>query len=233
MQRLLDDYCPEVEVVAMAEDVLSGVKLINQHQPDMVFLDIEMPSYSGFKLIEFFDEIDFEIIFTTAYEQHAVRAFKVSALAYLLKPINIDELIDAVQRVWRLRREGTAKEIQPSLTPSSPKALRSRLVLPSVNGLLYLQVDEITHLESEGRYTKVYLCNGDPVVTSQSLKECQKMLEKSLFLRIHRSYIINLSWLKRYSKGRDSHVILETGHRIDVGKNFKEELTEVVALFEK
>ncbi|HHH50092.1 MAG TPA: response regulator transcription factor [Saprospiraceae bacterium] len=233
LQQLVAENCPEVEVVALCHDVLSGVKAINQYQPNLVFLDIEMPNYSGFKLIEFFDEINFDIVFTTAYEQHAIRAFKTPAIGYLLKPINIDELIDVVHKV--ISKQGATQSLanKSNTAFSTPKEKPKRIVLNSSGGILYLQLEEIISLEADGRNTKIQLKDGQQVLSSNSLKDCQQMLENTLFQKIHRSIIINLAYVKKYSRGRDAYVIMENNQRLDVGLNFKDELTLVTSLFEK
>lgn len=233
LQKLIEENCPDVEVVALCHDVLSGVKAINQFKPNLVFLDIEMPNYSGFKLIEFFDKITFDIIFTTAYEQHAIRAFKTPAIGYLLKPISIDELIEVVDKVIKVQCAIQLSTSKSKTGFSAPKEKPKRVILNSSGGILYLQLEEIMSLEADGRNTKVQLKDGQQVLSSNSLKECQQMLENTLFQKIHRSIIVNLAYVKKYSRGRDSYVIMENGQRLDVGINFKDEMTLVTSLFEK
>ena len=233
LQQFLEEYCPSVSVVALAEDVLSGVKAINGHQPDVVFLDIEMPNYSGFKLIEFFDDIDFEIVFTTAYERYAIQAFRVSAIGYLLKPIDIDELIEVVKRLEEMRKMPNLKERLNTLKHNLNSDKPHRLVLPAQNGLLYVNMEEINYIESDGRYSKIHLIDGSTMVCTSSLKDCESIFENAPFIRIHRSSIIHLNYIKRYSKGRDSFVVVENDIRLDVGKNYKDGLLEAVNMFIK
>lgn len=232
LESMLEEYCPSVKVVALAEDVLSAVKAINTHKPDIVFLDIEMPNYSGFKLLELFEEINFNVVFTTAYEQYAIRAFKVKASGYLLKPIDIDELVEIVKRIEEMRKTGTLIEAKTSQNPK-PINNSNRIVFPAQSGMLYLNLDEITHLESEGRYTHIFLLDESKVLTTISMKECEKKLQHDTFIRVHRSFIINLAYIKKYARGRDSFVQMENGARIDVGKNYKDDLVEAVSYFIK
>lgn len=232
LQQLVEQYCPGLEVVATSNDVLSAVKAIDQFEPHIVFLDIEMPNYSGFKLVEYFEEIPFKVVFTTAYEEYAFKAFKVSAAGYLLKPIDIDELIKIVDKlVAEIRENDSAISGKSAVPESSETTSPQRFILPTHNGLIYINQDEICYLESQGRYTKVFLVDGTEMTTTNSLKKCQSLLTDTTLLRIHRSYIINLSYLKKYSRGRDSFVLLDNGKRIDVGKNFKEDLSEAVSFF--
>lgn len=232
MQAMVTEYCQEVEVVALAEDVLSAVKAISVHQPDVVFLDIHMPNYSGFKLIEYFEQPEFQIIFTTAYEEYAMQAFKSKAVAYLVKPIDIDELIEAVNRVKKIKQSG-AEQSTPTTGDRPANEGEKRFVMPTQGGLHYMQADEIISIESQGRYSKIYLREGKEVITTKSLRDCEAHFVNTLLLRIHKSWIINLAYIKKYAKGRDAHVIMETGQRIDVGQIYKEELTKLTAIFEK
>lgn len=233
LQQFVEEYCPQVTIVGTADDVLSGVKAINTHQPDLVFLDIEMPNYSGFKLIEFFDEPNFEIVFTTAYERYAIQAFKVSAIGYLLKPIDIDELIEVVAKVQELRKMSNLKERMEALKENLSNDKSQRLILPAQNGLLYLNLNEINYIESEGRYTKIHLVDQSTMICTKSLKECEVVFEGTPFVRIHRSSIIHLAYIKKYSKGRDSFVVMENEAKLDVGKNYKDGLSEAVSMFVK
>ncbi len=231
LQQFIEEYCPTVTIVGTADDVLSGVKAINAYQPDVVFLDIEMPNYSGFKLIEFFDELTFEIVFTTAYERYAIQAFKASAIGYLLKPIDIDELIEVVARVEKLRKMANLKERINTLKANLSNEKSQRIILPAQNGLLYLNLNEINYIESEGRYTKVHLVDNSTMICTNSLKECEVTFLGTPFVRIHRSIIIHLAYIKRYSKGRDSYVVMENEAKLDVGKNYKDGLSDAVSMF--
>jgi len=231
LAELLKDYCPEVELVDTAEDVLSGVKAIQSHKPDLVFLDIEMPNYSGFKLVEYFDDVDFDIVFTTAYEQYAIKAFKVRAQGYLLKPVDIDDLTAVVQKVLQQRNEEV--NTNDSSPEEEPSNTGGRMQFPAPNGIVYLKDEEIYYIESEGRYSNIYDKDGAKLVTTKPLKDLESMLSTSSFIRVHRSYIINLAYIKHYARGRDSHVILENDQRVDVGKHYKDDLNKAVSLFLK
>jgi two-component system, LytTR family, response regulator len=240
LKQLIEEYIKNVKVVAMAADVLEGVKVIQQQNPDVVFLDIEMPGYSGFNLIEYFDENNpsgapdsgnssgrsFKIVFTTAYEKYAIKAYKAAAFGYLLKPIDIDELIDIFDKLFLKHKNN----------PNNQKLnvdTHQKIIFPTQSGLIYLKSDEICYFESSGRYTKIYLTNKENMLTTLSLKDCCDKLADSTFIRVHRSFIINLSFIQNYSRGRDSFVIMDNNARVDVGLSFKEDLNKAISSFLK
>ena len=232
LQALIEDYCPQVNIVDSANDVLSGVKAINTHLPDLVFLDIEMPNYNGFKLIEYFDEPFFEIVFTTAHERHAIAAFKKSAIGYLLKPIDIDALINVVEKVEKKLKKQSNSLLNN--TPTSPKySSTKKIKIPAKKGFLYISVQEILFLQADGRDTFITLTSGDKVKTNLNLKECEKLLFYTPILRIHRSNMINLAYIKKYVKKLDSYIVMENGDRLDIGQAYKEQLLTALSFFVK
>lgn len=232
LELLLKEYCSNVTVVATAEDVLSGVKTIQKNTPDLVFLDIQMPNYSGFKLIEYFDKIDFQIIFTTAHEHYAIDAFHANATAYLLKPIDIDELIQAVNRaIEKVEKKGQNHANKLSQSPVIDP--NEKIDLPTKNGIIYLTINEIIYLKSEGRNTHIFLKNDQHVLTTLNMKECEKRFLKTTLLRIHKSNMINLAYIKKYIKKLDAFVEMESGHRVNVGNSFKDQLSRGLSFFAK
>ncbi len=232
LRSLLREYCPEVSILGEADDVLSGVKSIQTHQPDIVFLDVEMPNYSGFKLIEYFDDVQFQIVFTTAYEQYALQAFETFTTGYLLKPIDIDELINVVSRAIKIK-EKRSNIINSTSVQYSEIDPNKKIDLPTKNGLIYLTINEIIYLQSEGRNTHIFLKNGTQVLTTMNLKECQKVFFKTTLLRIHKSYMINIAYIKRHIKKLDAFVEMEGGQKLDVGQAFKEQLNKGLSFYAK
>ena len=229
LHEMLSTHCPNVTVVAMETDVVNGVIAINKHRPDLVLMDVELPHYTGFKLVEFFEDVFFEIIITSFQSKFAQKAIKIAVFDYLLKPLEADKLKLSIQNL-----EARLKSKQ-SLTKSNlVKAphLDKRYILPIQNGLLYLREEEIFYLESQGRYTHIHLADSF-LITTRSLKECEVIFENSLLIRIHRSFVVNLQYITKYSKGRDSFVILNEVHKIDVGKNYKDELSKIITYFIK
>ncbi len=229
IEALLREYCPEVEVVAMAEDVPSGVIAINQHRPDVLFLDVEMPGYTGFQLLDFFKETDFEIVFTTAHSDYALQAFRVSAIDFLLKPIQISELIAAVEKVKTKR--GQNKERLSVLRENFEGNIIKKLALPVAEGLLFVNAEDISHLEADGPYTHFHFSDGRKILVSKKIKEFEDALsQQNNFFRTHRSYIINLKKMRQYVKQEGGYVLLENNIQIPLARERK---TEFLAVIEK
>lgn len=234
LEELLKEYCPnDILVVANAEDVPSGVKAIAQFQPDIVFLDIEMPNYTGFQLFDFIADINFETVFTTAYQEYAIQAFKVSAIDYLLKPIQIDGLIAAVEKVKKekveknpLNNNQTANKI--ATLQSNLNNTNQKIALPVSDGLLFVEVNDIIYLSAEGAYTEIFIKGRkDKIVVSKNIKLFEEILIQPCFLRVHRSYIINLNCVSQYIKQDGGYIVMENGAQVALSKDKKEEFLKV------
>ncbi len=233
LENLINNYCDNVEIIATANDVLSGIKMINLHQPDLIFLDVQMPNYDGFSLLDQFEDHPFKFVFTTAYEEYAQKALDLNALGYLLKPIDIDELVKIVQK-YETSLVGTMEDRSVELEKHIKlNREKGTLVIPRVSGLLNLKLDDILFIKAEGRKTDFY-CKEDLTLTSNiSLKKCEALLRRTSFIRIHKSTMVNLKHIKRYSKGRDSYIALYNDKMLDVGKNYKEYLNNITSYFPK
>jgi len=208
LSKIIENYTQEVEIVATADDVLSGVKAINSFNPDLVFLDVKMPNYSGFNLVEYFDELNFKLVFTTAYEQYAPQAFQAGASGYLLKPIDIDDLNKVVDKV-----KNEITEEQSNFIPTDNKSISFNrktgiTILPSVGGLIRLRASEILYFEAKGRQVEISVQDGSKLLANISLKAVVEVFNKSTFVRTHKSYIVNFIHIKRYSKGKDCYVLI-------------------------
>lgn len=233
LQNLVENYTNKVEVIGSAEDVLSGVKLINKSSPDIVFLDVRMPNYSGFSLVEYFDELEFKIIFTTAYEEYANKAFMKGAAGYLLKPIDIDDLNASIERV---REEFKKEQIDNIGTDHKSTSLNPKnkiLTLPFVGGLVKLKLDEILYFEAKGRQVMIHLIDEESQLANLSLKSIQDILRRTTFLRIHKSYVVNFMHIKKYTKGKEASITLYNDISLEVGKVFKDRITEVISYLPK
>lgn len=226
LSTYLTRYCPEVEIVADCADIEEAQKAIKKHQPQLLFLDIEMPFGTGFDLLEQIGEPDFEVIFVTAFSQYAVQAFNLSAARYLLKPVNIEELENAVAEVTK-RIAAKTKSNHTQVLLENLRVLnnqKQKLVLPLLDGLEVVRMSEILYCEAEDNFTNFHFTDGRKSMICRSLKHYQDLLSEFGFCRVHRSYMINLDYVKRYIKGKGGSVILEGGKEIIVSNNRKSDL---------
>jgi two-component system LytT family response regulator len=222
----LEMYCPRVEIVAACNSASEGLDKINELKPDLVFLDIEMPWMNGFELLQKLDQVDFEVVFVTAYDEFAIKAFRYSAADYLLKPVNKQELITAVDEVQnRIDRREKSDQIEALF--SNLNFLRHnipKIALPTFDGVEFVKIDDILYCEADGSYAMVHLADGQKILQSKTLKQVSQMLEDCNFLRIHQSYLINLAHLKRYVRGQGGMVVLDDGSELPVSRGQKEGL---------
>ena len=233
LAALLESYCPQVDVLATAENVSQGLEAIAVHKPDLVFLDIEMPGGNGFQLLEQVPAMNFQVIFTTAYGEYALKAIRYSALDYLLKPIDILELQSSVEKV----QEGFAgkmvaehlKILKENLAGAS--RLQQKLILPTQEGFHVTKLKDIIRCSGERNYTKFHFADDTRIMVSKTLKHYEELLPDSDFFRIHKSNIINLHEVVRYSRGSTGTVILSDGSEIDISRGKKDEfLKRMVAI---
>ena len=229
LANILTAYCPEVEVVAQCENVPDGVMQINKHQPAVVFLDIEMPDYSGFELLEFFRTVDFHIIFVTAYNKYAVKAFEVSAVDYLLKPVQIELLERSVEKLKKRLSVDLTREKIDVLKDNLKSGQINKIAIPVSDGYVFSPVSEITHFIADGAYTHIHFVDGSSQIVSKKLKYFEDILIATTnFFRVHRSYMINTSYLKKYSR-HESLVELENGVSVHVARSNKVAFEEIVS----
>jgi len=219
LKKIIDRFLSDkIEVVGMAESVKEGVFLIKENSPELVFLDIEMPNESGFKLFDYFDDIEFEVVFTTAYRQYAIDAFKYSAVDYLLKPINYLDLEEAIERVESKRKTSTknvrVKTLVNNLKSGSDKF--KKIALPTLDGFQLEEIDDIIYCEADENYTKLFINGGNSIMVTKTLKALEELLQNEIFFRIHKSYLVNLNYIKSYSKTDGYRVQLENGVMLDV-----------------
>lgn len=224
LEHLIKDFCKDVEIVAMADGVESGISCIKQFQPDVVFLDIEMNSATGFDLLRKFDDIFFDVIFTTAYSNYAIKAFKFSAVDFLLKPIDIDDLRNAVDKVRNRKQKENHNSrfelMMHNIKQADPE--KQRLAISTMEGLVFINAVDIIRLEADGAYTGIFQKNGQKMITSKDLKLFEEILDKNQFVRVHNSHIINLSEVQKYVKGEGGYVVLSDGSHVDISKRRKE-----------
>jgi two-component system, LytTR family, response regulator len=227
LEKMLEQFCPDVKVVGTASDSKSGAATIRQEKPDLVFLDIEMPYGNAFDLLDGLKPFNFEVIFVTAFDNYMLKAFKYSALDYLLKPVDIGELKTAVNNVVTRKKSRNIDMQQLELLLSSMKNPRmpiERIALPSQEGLELHNVDDITRCEAQRGYTYIFLQNGQKILSSRNIKEFEDMLPETVFFRIHNSHLVNLNFVKRYQKGRGGFIEMTDGTQLEVAIRRKDEL---------
>ncbi len=224
LERFIVEYCPQLEIVAIVENVPEAVKAIQKTNPDVVFLDIEMPGYNGFQLLEFFEEIDFEIIFTTAYSEFALRAFQVSAIDYLLKPIQIDQLTLAVQKLEKIHGNSQIRERLATLQKNLEEYKIKKIIIPLSEGSLFVELKDIIYLKAEGSYANIFFKDGNKVIVSKNLKDYEDQLTmEEGFFRTHRSFLVNTDYIKQISSD-GSEATLINDAVINISRDRKQEL---------
>ncbi len=227
--EMMKIYCKNVIIVAQAQDVKSGISAIKQYKPDLILLDIKLPDGSGFDLLKKLDIIDFKIIFITAYEQYAIKAFRFSALDYLLKPIDPEELINAVEKVDKsIGNDNLNLKLDAFLSniPNISKEVK-KIVLKTSDNIYLVDVQDIIRCESDRNYTMFYLVNGEKIIVSRTLKEFDELLNKYNFFRVHQSHIINLRYVVRYEKRNKNCVVMKDNSKIPVSFRKKNELLKI------
>ncbi len=220
---LLEQYCPEVEVAGVFHNGSDALEAIKKQAPDLVFLDVEMPHMNGFEMLEQLPSINFELIFCTSYDQYALKAIRFSALDYLLKPVDSEELQVAVQRVIRRTQKPIAEQLEILLqkihAPSTPV---SKIAMPTMEGLQMIQVNSIISCEADSNYTILHLKDRKKKVVSSTLKDIEELLEDHAFVRVHRCYLVNLNEVEKYVKGEGGYLVMCDGSTVDVSRSKKE-----------
>ena len=228
LSSLLLNYCPEINMLATCANVPDGVIAINKYKPDVVFLDIEMPDYNGFELLSFFREIDFDIIFVTAYSEYAIKAFEVSAVDYILKPIDIDQLKNSVEKLKQKKLHSQMQEQIELLKESYKGEDIRKIALSMSDGLTFVVVADIVLLEADGAYTTFYLKYGQKIVVSKKLKFYEDILSnRSFFFRTHRSYLVNVNFIKKYSRSENA-ILMDNNITISISRDRKQEFESLL-----
>jgi two-component system, LytTR family, response regulator len=235
LHAIIEQYCSNLQIEAECEDLPGGVKAIKKYKPSLVFLDIEMPGYSGLELLNFFEpeEVDFEIVFTTAYNEYALQAFRFSAIDYLLKPIQHTQLIEAVERFTK-RQRITAPSQQLELLTENLSINKNwadkKIVIPSGQSLHFFQPNEIIMIKAEAAYSEIYLLNGKKLLASRNLKHFEDMLHTiPIFFRSHKSYIVNLNHVITYNKSDGGSLQMVNGHTAGISSERNEELIKRIS----
>jgi two-component system, LytTR family, response regulator len=229
LQQKLEAFCPDVAIVAVTQKPEEGILLIRQHQPDVVFLDIEMPRMSGFRMLEQLGDYDFDIIFTTAYNHYSIDAIRISAFDYLVKPIGIEELQHAVERLSKSLHKQTKEKIdilKKSLNDS--RSQEDKIAISTSEGIEFIPIKNIIHIESKSNYSKIFLIDNKSMMVTKILKDFEEMLLPYNFYRVHNSHLINLTYIQKYVRSEGGHVMLQDGTLIDISRRKKEEFLKMI-----
>jgi two-component system LytT family response regulator len=228
LKILIEDFCEGVTVAALCQNIDEAVLAITQIKPDLVFLDIQLQRETGFDLLTRYEEFDFEVIFTTAYSEYAIKAFKFSAIDYLLKPIDIEELKNALKKVEkRIKNTDVTDRIQQLLQNMRTGTTDNyKLALPTADGLVFVKVSDILYCEASSNYTEITMADNKKYLVSRTLKEYDEILSEQNFFRIHHSYLINLNGIKKYVRGDGGYVVMNNDKPLDVSKRKKDGFLE-------
>lgn len=230
LANYLKKYCPDVIVCGFGESVSTGLAEITKHQPDIVFLDIEMPYGNGFDLLDKIEDITFETVFVTAFNNYAIQALNQSAAYYLLKPIDIDELIKAIEKIRKERNEQNYTQHARVLLENKKPGANQKIMLPTMEGFEIVNINTILYCEAADNFTRFYFEHSAPLLICRTLKYFEDVLTDHRFLRIHRSYLINPDFVVRYSKGKGGYVTMKNNQELEISQQKKQAFLD---LFER
>ena len=232
LNKMLNQYFPEICVVGEASAVEEGLQGIKEHNPNIVFLDIQMNGETGFDLLNRLPEINFSLIFTTAFDQYALKAFRFNAIDYLMKPIVTGELIDAVNKVMqRTAPEQSASKLQLEQLYhdiKNPKQVHDKIAVPTAEGFIIVAIQEIIYCLAKSNYTEFHLTGKKTILSSYTLKQYDELLTSQSFFRAHRSYLINLAHVNMYRRGEGGDIIMSNGDEIELSRTHKDEFLHLL-----
>jgi two-component system, LytTR family, response regulator len=234
LEEKVRKYCPDIQVLKIFSNPATALGEMNQLRPDIIFLDIEMPRMNGFSFLKKIGRLDFEVIFTTAYSQYAIEALRLSALDFLLKPIDPKDLVNAISRLKerlknRRKADGQFEEqMQLYLHYQQPAVQIGKIALPVMNGLEFIDVSEVIRVRGENVYSVFYLSGGKTFVACLTLKETDAMLNRAGFYRVHKSFIINLKHIVRYIKGEGGVVVMSDGAEVEISRRNKADFLKII-----
>lgn len=222
---MLQKYCPGIHVAATTHESEKAVDLIKEIQPQLLFLDIRMPGLNGFDILDHFTDLAFKVIFTTAYDNHAIQAIKYKAFDYLLKPISIKELKDSISRLEDMQQLDTESVIAKNMNLS---AKQGKMPIPSRNGYEFISTKDIVWIQASESYTIFHLQNKPRIIASNNLKKYETLLDNTIFYRIHHSHIINIEHLKKYVRNKIPYVVMSDGKELEVSQRRKTVLSKIL-----
>lgn len=224
LRHKLENYCPQVTVLAAIEKPEEAIPLITDLNPDLLFLDIKMPKMSGFRMLEELGSYEAEIIFTTAHHQFAIEAIRISAFDYLLKPLSIKDLQNAVNRLVPENPKQTQERLNVLRQSMSDRGTKeSKIAIPTNTGLEFFVIKDILRIESNMNYSRIYLRNGQNILVTRLLKDFEEILQPRGFFRVHKSHLINLDYIRKYIRGDGGQIVMENGDIVDLARRKKEE----------
>jgi two-component system, LytTR family, response regulator len=227
LRALLEEFCPQIIVIGEATNIEEAASLITSHMPSLVFLDIEMPYGNGFELLDRLMPVDFAVIFITAYDNYAIKAIRYCALDYLLKPVNIKDLLFAVNKTSeQIHAKDTHLKLKTFFDHFNSIELQ-KIAVPSVEGLIFIDFKNIVRCESRRNYTYIFLSSGKRITSAKTIKEFEDILPPNVFFRVHNSHLINLNHIKRYFKGRGGYIVMEDDTNIEVASRRKDSFLDL------
>lgn len=229
LQQKILEFCPSIKVIATSQKPEEAISLIRHYNPDVIFLDIEMPRISGFRMLEELHDINTEIIFTTAYNHYAIDAIRISAFDYLVKPIAVEELQNAINRLMIQHRKHTQEKLnvlKKSLQEN--KSQQDSIAIPTNEGMEFISIKNIVRIESSSNYSKLHFTDGHTMLVTRLLKDFEEMLLPYRFYRVHHSHVINLSYIKKYIRGEGGQIVMQNGDVIDVARRKKDEFLKLI-----
>lgn len=231
LQNKLEKYCPAVKVLSALQKPEEAIQIIKQYKPDVLFLDIEMPKMNGFRLVEELGDFEGEIIFITAYNHFAIEAMRISAFDYMVKPVSIADLQNAISRLLHKRTAHTKERL--SLLKQSieeNKSQDNKIAVPTNEGLEFIIIKNILRIESSTNYSRLFLINKQSLLVTRLLKDFEELLTPYKFFRVHNSHLINLNYISKYIRGDGGQVVMENGDVVDVSRRKKEEFLSLLWL---
>lgn len=226
LRKMLEKHCPTMEVVAEASNIHEAKRLYEKHRPDIIFLDIRMPSGSGFDFIENTALEESRVIFTTAYDNYMIKALRLSALDYLLKPVDKDELVEAIGRFEKLKKRPAKESLHFVKSMQRSNREFDRIAIGNADSIILLKMRDILYFKAERSYTIAYTSEGRQYVSSKNIGEFEELLEEHSFFRVHKSFVINMDHIKKYVRGRGGSVVMSNDAKIEVSRLRKSSFLE-------
>lgn len=225
LSKFIESYCPDVNLVGIANSMNDGIATIEEHNPQLVFLDIEMPLGTGFDLLEKLGDRKFHVVFVTAYDHYAIQAIKNQAVDYILKPVDIDDLVAAVEKVKKkIKEPSSVKEVLKRVRVEE----NAKLAIPTLYGHKFINPKNIIHIKAEGSYSIIFTENEGQIMISKNLKSIENALKQDNFLRVHRSHIVNLDKVTEFHKNDGGYLVLESEERVEIGSSNRAQIVETL-----